>query len=448
MWSPDGKRLLFLGARDSGDSESQANELDWWITPLEGGRDSAIKTGALPALRRLKFPAGGFGVWIAPSVWMLDAKGRNVVVFSAFSGGDASNVWQIPISGKTWRVVGGPERLTFGAGLELMPSVAPLTGGGFRLVLASLSEGMDIWYLPLDANRGVVTGALRRITHEGVAGRPSVSLDGKRVAYTKGLLPPGLFQNKVDIRLINPANGEEARLADGWSARITLDGGRVAYSANGPGEAGRLFALSSAGADPEPICNDCFLATAWNHDGTKLLDESVGGKSIGLVLPGRSQRIPLVMGFRYALSAARFSPDDRWIAFHAIPTPTTRRIFVVPFHDPSQPGVTPVEEKDWIPITDGAGMERYAAWSPDGNLLYFISERDGFRCLRAQRLDPATKRPIGPPVDVYHFHSARQSLLAAGDPVNVNPAVAVDKIVFGMVETTGNIWMTELPKEK
>jgi len=35
--------------------------------------------------------------------------------------------------------------------------------------------------------------------------------------------------------------------------------------------------------------------------------------------------------------------------------------------------------------------------------------------------------------------------LGVGDPVAVNPAIAVDKVVFAMLETTGNIWMTNLP---
>ena len=34
-------------------------------------------------------------------------------------------------------------------------------------------------------------------------------------------------------------------------------------------------------------------------------------------------------------------------------------------------------------------------WSPDGNLLYFLSSRDGFLCLWAQWLDPSTKHPLG-----------------------------------------------------
>jgi hypothetical protein len=113
---------------------------------------------------------------------------------------------------------------------------------------------------------------------------------------------------------------------------------------------------------------------------------------------------------------------------------------VVPFK-----GAVLQDEKAWIPITDGEGMERYADWSPDGKVLYFLSERDGFRCIRGQRLDPATKHPVGPPFDVYHFHHARQSL-GTVDPVNISPTVARDKMVFSMVETTGTIWMATLDR--
>jgi eukaryotic-like serine/threonine-protein kinase len=97
-------------------------------------------------------------------------------------------------------------------------------------------------------------------------------------------------------------------------------------------------------------------------------------------------------------------------------------------------------------VTDGRGMERYADWSPDGNMLYFLSERDGFRCIRAQRLDPKSKHPVGMPLDIYHFHHARLSLMTIVDPVWISLHVAVDKAVFAIQEVTGNIWTTELPE--
>jgi eukaryotic-like serine/threonine-protein kinase len=105
---------------------------------------------------------------------------------------------------------------------------------------------------------------------------------------------------------------------------------------------------------------------------------------------------------KYGLSRGRFSPDDRWISFHSI-TPGARRIFIAPFH-----GARLIPENEWIPITSGEAMDRYACWSPDGHLLYFLSARDGFRCVWAQRLDPATKHPSGPAFPVRHFHTSRR----------------------------------------
>ena len=43
---------------------------------------------------------------------------------------------------------------------------------------------------------------------------------------------------------------------------------------------------------------------------------------------------------------------------------------------------------------------------PDGNTMYFTSNRDGFMCMWAMRLDPKTKRPLGAPFPIQHFHAA------------------------------------------
>ena len=135
----------------------------------------------------------------------------------------------------------------------------------------------------------------------------------------------------------------------------------------------------------------------------------------------------------------RFSPDDRWIAFHTISSPGTRQIFIAPFR-----GAVPVPKNDWIPITDAQAIDRYSRWSPDGALLYFLSERDGFVCLWAQRLDPATKRPAGAAFAVRHFHTARRSLATIGNPSLMGMSVGTGRLIFSMTEQTGNIWMTEV----
>ncbi len=113
-------------------------------------------------------------------------------------------------------------------------------------------------------------------------------------------------------------------------------------------------------------------------------------------------------------------------------------MFIVPFR-----GEALIPEREWIAVSNGSSWDDKPRWSPDGNLLYFTSDRDGFVCLWAQRLNPATKRPIGAPFVIYHVHLARRSMANVGHgPLEIS--VARDKIVFNMAELTGNIWMTTL----
>src|SRR5262249_36172597 len=68
---------------------------------------------------------------------------------------------------------------------------------------------------------------------------------------------------------------------------------------------------------------------------------------------------------------ARFSPDDRWISFFEETEPAHSRVWIVPFRGGSSP-----EPADWIAVTDGSNWDIRPVWSPDGNILYFLSERD------------------------------------------------------------------------
>jgi Tol biopolymer transport system component len=223
---------------------------------------------------------------------------------------------------------------------------------------------------------------------------------------------------------------------------MTADGSRVAYYRT-ENQKSAIYVVPASGGEAQRACQDCRTVNGWSHDGKKILSGTdatrASNQTIVLVDVASGGKMLILSHPKYEVSRGRFSPDDRWISFHAI-TPTTRRIFVAPFH-----GAAPIPENQWIPITDGKGMDRYADWSPDGKMLYFLSERDGFRCIWAQRLDPATKHPSGDAFPIKHFHTSRRSLLTIPDPVGTGMSVAADKIVFSMIEQTGNIWMKDLP---
>ena len=140
------------------------------------------------------------------------------------------------------------------------------------------------------------------------------------------------------------------------------------------------------------------------------------------------------------LYQGRYSPDGRWVAFLQATSekPLNTRVFISPIRDGRA-----LARDGWIPVTDGSQIDNDVVWSPDGNLLYFTSQRDGSLCVWAQQLKRTTKQPAGPAFAVRHFHNPRQSLARVDRKKLIGMSVASGKLVFAMSELTGNIWMEE-----
>ena len=414
VWSPDGKHLLLAGARVSGDRAG------WWVAPIDGAEPQRVTTA----------DAGSIGPGAVPDLWI--AKGNRI--FFSLASGDARNLWQVTISPRPWQV-SEPQRVTSGPGPDVQPSIA--TGPtGSRLAYSIHAANTDVWSLPMDAATGKVTGPPQRLTQHPAADlRSSISADGKKLAFHSNR------SGNLDIWLKDLTTGKETPLTVSPEAesgpKLTRDGSRVAYQ-SGPDQTGMIVAAGTAGGDPEKLCQPCRLPTGLSSDGKWILWEPPASVHVMLLDAGSGNQVELLKHPQHALGNSTFSPDDRWVSFHTIPGPASRRIFVAPFRGPAL-----IPESEWIPITDGSAMDRYAMWSPDGNLIYFLTERDGFRCISGQRLDSA-RRPAGAAFEVHHFHHARQSLNFPGDPVAVGFSVARDKLVFAITETTGNIWMSRL----
>ena len=221
---------------------------------------------------------------------------------------------------------------------------------------------------------------------------------------------------------------------------ITADGSRVAYvDTERPGE---ILAVSSGG-EPEKVCGDCgdgfVYVQDWSRDKSRLL--FLAGSPTGVVvlhLPsGRKTRA--LQRSPHSLWQARFSPDGRWISvLEPREAQGHTRLWVVPFRDGSVP-----DADQWVGVTSGDAWDDKPRWSPDGNLMYFTSLRDGFHCLWAQRLRPDTKQPIGPAFPVKHFHTARLSMSNAGF-TGLETSVGRDKIFINLGELSGNIWTMRL----
>jgi Tol biopolymer transport system component len=220
--------------------------------------------------------------------------------------------------------------------------------------------------------------------------------------------------------------------------------------------------VGSGGGVPDKVCEgqDCGRPQDWSSDGQKLLYDAPADRSAlerAAPPPARTGVIATPQGSLFILLdlasgqkqvvalqpnqtmfRPSFSPDERWISFHARTSALGRTIYVAPVH-----GEAASPPSEWIALTDGTSLDYETCWSPDG-LIYFLSDRDGFRCIWALRPDPQTKRPTGPPFPVLHFHNSRRALSNIVNTAYVGLTVTKDRMIYLPGEITANIWLAEI----
>jgi Tol biopolymer transport system component len=443
VWSPDGKHLLVYVAPKTGYAWDTA---DWWLVALDGSPSQ--RTGNFSTLKSQGFSLG-FDRIPRLSQWSND-----FITFSA-GFGDAVNAWRAPVSADG-RIRGRAERLTSGTTLEISPS---LNANG-ELFFASLIRNAAVWGLPADPDQAKVQGEPKKITEGVTEILPSISPDGRKLAfaaaYTRdhdgigrvGFEPIGSLHEPIALpqeaallqtRVRDLDTGKEAVVSSGavpqWHPQISRDGTMVAYTSGKPGQ---LYAAPVSGGSPRMILGGAnFMIWDWSLDNSRLLFNSADRQVHSLdPQSGRDKLFLNKPGI--SLFQAKFSPDDQWIAVEGVYAGEggwQSQILLVPLE--SGP---PARPDRWIALDHHPnGWDDKPRWSPNGNLIYFISGRDGHLCLWAQRLANRTKELVGTPFAVYHFHNARLSM-ANLDTAILEIGVAKDKIIIGLGGLTGNIW--------
>lgn len=410
VWAPDGKHLLFEGV-------SARGAKDWWVTSIEGGE--ATRTNALSPLASL------FKIRSAPDQWYQDK-----ILFSAGAEEKAS-LWALPLSPSTWEVSGRPEQLTNGPGMEEQCTV----DSEGRLVYASLQVSVDIWSLPIEPNEPRVTGSLRPLTSDGARAQlPSVSADGTKLVY---------ISNRSGVRDVwmrdLAANTEQAVTTFrgvGYRPILSTDGTRLAYPTTQNGKCSVAIADLNRPRPATPM--GCFSIWDWSPDGSNFLafrPDGVLGRVEVVTVPSGERR-GVLNHPKLSLYAARYSADSHWMAFSSGLNTGDAKVYIAPFHSGEVP------QSEWIEITSDRGS--VPSWSPDGNLLYFHSNRDGHHCIWARRLD-ARKHPVGEPISILHLHSVSfgMYLLKASE---FHMSMAKDQLVLNLAKDSGNLWLSQVPK--
>lgn len=434
IWSPRGDHIVFLGWESSRRDE----DFDWWILRLEDGEFRRL--GLAEMLPRI-----GISGLVIPGVWVpID----NFIVFSARRG-DSVNLWRVAISPRTMSLSGEPRQITSGVGPELEP-FAVMPG---RIAFSSQIENLDLWSLAVDANTGrVPEGArLKRLTqHAGEDSHPSLSADGGHMAFES------TRSGNRDIWLMDLESGAKINLTespgDERRPRIRTDGSQIAYSTGESDSQDRGIYRVEARRETSraSVCQECGQPLDWSSQGDEILvvDRAKGERRsrVDLLDVTSGRRLKLLQHPQYSVVQAKLDPADRWVAFTVVEDPLQARIYVAPFRREElheSPGIAP---ERWMAVTDGQDRDGMTGWSPNGNLLYFVSNRGGARGIWVQELNPRDRRPVGDPRLVWHFRETRLSL--AGVALSsLRTNVARDKLVFTLKERMGDIWMAHHPRE-
>jgi Tol biopolymer transport system component len=421
IWAPDSQRILFAGV--------YRDQRDWWVAPLAGGEPQ--QTGAYQIFGMNGFlrgsaahgwarNAGPEDVFVRPAAW-----DGEIVLFSAALGAN-SEIWRIPLPATLGQVSGNARMVTSGGGWHFDPTVS----ASGRVVFARLGENVDVWAFALDAANGRSAGEPWRVA--GGASREvlqSISRDGSKVVFQSDR------SGRSAIWLHDLQTGKETMILESpRKAYLAPGGNRVAYFVGD-----ELIVRPFASGEPVAFCRGC-RPLSWFHDDNRLLVQIRGTDRLFMAdtrQPKERREIVAVERPGRIMEASP-SPDGKWIAFRALTPPSRSKVYIAPYRDSA-----PVERSGWIAIADEMSVSRSPEWSADGGLLYFLSERDGYLCIWAQRLERATKRPRGQPFPVQHFHNPQRTLRHDVSPDEIEFSVTGENLVLSVVEVSGNIWMLE-----
>ncbi len=283
-WSPDGRRLLFVGLL----RPAPGRRFTWFLTEVADDRPVAVNADVVLGAPNGQVPT--------PSLWRPDDR----ILFSA-RGGQSTNLQLVPLD-PVRATLGEPERLTFGGGVEDAPS-ADAAG---RVAYADLTWSFDLWSLPVSTLDARVTGAPVRLTDTPAAESfPSLSRDGRRLAFLSARGP------QTDLWLRDLHSGGSTRLLSAEtsvirSAWISLDGSTVAYSLGKDGRS-QLHTIAASGGLPRRLTDEDRSVLRWTPSGGIVHFVNVGtGSGSGTVAVVDPQSLTS----RVLLEASSFSPTS------------------------------------------------------------------------------------------------------------------------------------------
>jgi Tol biopolymer transport system component/DNA-binding winged helix-turn-helix (wHTH) protein len=437
-WHPDGKRISIWAA----DWEMRPSPIPmFWTVPVDGGK--AIKTEIGPGVLKAAETIAGSGIsaWADSDFKFSWARSGTAIYFERTFRG-ARNIWQMKIDPQSLRAV-AIERLTTGTELDSEFSASP---DGGKMAFTSESRRVQAWMFPFDAQRGRVTGSGSAVTSPGMeAWDTSISRDGRTLAFS------AKRSGRWELWEKSLADGRETPIAaDDFYVRSgpqwSPDGTRLAYfrmnTSSGAGQA----VLWSKGRGEEAITTLSLLGPFvfdWSADGEWLLASRANAEgsqaeiwtlpAAGNAVKGKERKL-VASDAKTNLWQSRFSPDGRWIVFEA-------EAFQPAAHKSAIYATPAAGGERWRTITEGKHWDDKPRWSPDGRIIYYLSERRGFFNVWGIRFDPVNGRSEGEPFQVTSFDNPR--LMVADVMGDVGLSLTQNQLIVTVSQMSGSIWVLD-----
>lgn len=424
-WAPDG-RLSIWG-------RTEAGERQFVTFPLEGG---PVVRSAMPEemTTDTERPLLSSFAW-APSWRFLYFEGQTQGV---------RNVWRVAVDPETLAWTSMPERLTVGPGSDAGLSISP---DGSKLAFSVGHRRPGIWAFDFDPSTGRIAAKGERVV-SGESGERGgdASRDGSRIAYRfdradrqeiwerQGEHPPRLLVSEAGRTQTHPRwSPDAARLAYQRSLRSPTVTRAVAVLDVNTDGGSRESLVELSGSEE-------LIPTDWAADGRTLLaacreqrSAPVGTCVMRLSPVAETSAVTrLASDPDHNLYQQRYSPNQRWISFVAMP----RRTWGV-----TRVHVMPADGGPWRAMTDGASYDDKARWSPDGRVLYYISNRDGRFEVWGRRFDAAAGQPEGDPFRVTSLEGARQRLSPSLPDMEM--FITPTRIFLPMYEVSSRVWVLD-----